>query len=142
LLIPNGRDLANSGDKAANELVACVPIRVNMDGLDGFTALFLATTVLTMWGMLTRNPNVPAWVHRHDKVMHFLAFAVLAGLARGAWPTQSLLLLWTCVTGLGLVAEVMQNLTSHRQFSWGDGLANALGAAVMLLALHQWAGQG
>ena len=101
-----------------------------------FALLFLATTSLALWGMLTRNPAIPPWVHRHDKAMHFLAFALLAALAQGAWSSVSLLHIWFALAALGLRTEGLQELLSERRFCWRDAAANALGAATVLGALH------
>lgn len=104
-----------------------------------FVVLFALTGALVLWGMLTTSPRVPGWVCRHDKLMHFLAFAWLAVLAQAALPEFSAGLLWMGLSALGLLAEGLQHLSASRRFCWRDALANSFGAASMLLALH-WLG--
>ena len=101
-----------------------------------FGLMFVITGSLALWGMLSQHPRIPSWVHRHDKVMHFVAFAILAGLAQGAWPNIAPLQLWTALAVFGLVAEGLQPLLSSRQFCWKDAIANAIGAATVLGLLH------
>lgn len=100
--------------------------------------LLLATLTLAamLWGMLTDAALVPAWVHRHDKIAHFVAFGVLAAMVHGAWPGHSLVALWLLLTGLGLITEGAQHLTVKRRFCWRDAMANSFGAGCALLVLH------
>lgn len=104
-----------------------------------FGLLFALTGMLALWGMLTRHPRIPQWVHRHDKVMHFLAFAMLAALAQGTWPQTKTWMLWVGLSLLGLLTEGLQHLLTSRKFCWRDATANALGAAstlALVSALH------
>ncbi|MFM8865915.1 MAG: hypothetical protein ACKOFG_13630 [Limnohabitans sp.] len=101
-----------------------------------FALMFVLTGGIVLWGMLTDAAWVPKWIGRHDKLMHFLAFAGLAALAQAAWPDVPWVFLWMLLTGLGLLAEGLQHLTANRSFCWRDALANALGAAAMLGTLH------
>lgn len=102
-----------------------------------FQILWSCTLVLVLIGMLTAVDLIPSWVHRHDKIAHFVAFGVLAGMAHGAWPNIALSALWGIITLLGLLTEAAQHLTVNRRFCWRDALANALGAGSVLLALSQ-----
>lgn len=101
-----------------------------------FALLFTLAGAMVLWGMLTTHPLVPGWVSRHDKLMHYLAFAFLAALAYGALPGQPGWLLWGALTAMGLLAEGLQHLSASRRFCWRDALANALGAASMLVLLY------
>lgn len=101
-----------------------------------FGLLFALTGSLALWGMLTRHHRVPEWVHRHDKAMHFLAFALLAALAQGAWPEATGLTLWVGLSLLGLLTEGLQHLLTSRRFCWRDATANAMGAATVLVFLQ------
>ncbi len=101
-----------------------------------FAFLFVLTGSLAHWGMLCQHPLIPQWVHRHDKAMHFAAFAALAAFALGAWPATPLLHLWAALTLLGLLMETLQHLLTRRCFCWKDALANSLGAAFMLGLPH------
>ncbi|MCE3262040.1 MAG: hypothetical protein K0R43_1119 [Pseudoduganella sp.] len=77
-------------------------------------------------------------VLKHDKLLHFLAFALLTSLAALALPDWTL---WPwCLLGLllaGWLIEVLQKLVPGRNFCWKDMAANAAGiasvAAVVLL---------
>lgn len=104
-----------------------------------FGLLLALTGSLTLWGMLTRHPRIPQWVHRHDKAMHFVAFALLAALAQSTWPAATAWVLWVGLSGLGLLTEGLQHLLTSRRFCWRDATANAMGAATVLAALH-WHG--
>jgi hypothetical protein len=103
-----------------------------------FFALWVAVLALALWGMLTSSKRIPAWVHQNDKIMHFLVFGLLAGLAHGAWPSVPLLTLWTIHGVLGVLSEVAQHHSAHHRFCWQDALANAAGAGCVLSSLH-WA---
>jgi len=103
-----------------------------------FQLLGLCTLGAVLMGMLTNAAFIPAWFHRNDKFMHFVAFGALAGMAHGAWPRLDLWVLWGLITTLGVLAEVAQHLTVNRRFCWRDALANALGAASVLLVLSCW----
>ena len=98
----------------------------------GFAGLFMLTAGLVLWGMLSHHRLIPAWVNRHDKLMHFGAFALLAALAQVAWPSLSRWLLWVSLTAFGLLAEGLQQLLANRRFCWRDALANSLGAATAI----------
>jgi VanZ family protein len=102
-----------------------------------FAVLFVIAGSVALWGMLSHHPRIPQWVHRHDKAMHFAAFAILAAFARGAWPATPLLYLWAALTLMGLLMEVLQQLLTRRFFCWKDALANAMGAAAMLALLNR-----
>lgn len=104
-----------------------------------FQILWACTLVMVLIGMLTAVNLIPSWVHRHDKIAHFVAFGVLAGMAHGAWPGTALLALWGGITFLGLLTEAAQHLTATRRFCWRDALANALGAGSVLLTVSLWA---
>lgn len=102
-----------------------------------FAALFVITSSLALWGMLSQHHRIPQWVHRHDKTMHFVAFAILAAFARGAWPSTPILHLWLALVLMGLLMEGLQQFLTRRFFCWKDALANAMGAAVMLALLNR-----
>lgn len=102
-----------------------------------FAVLFVIAGSVALWGMLSHHPRIPRWVHRHDKAMHFAAFAILAVFARGAWPASPLLHLWVALVLMGLLMEGLQQLLTRRFFCWKDALANALGAAVMLALMNR-----
>lgn len=66
----------------------------------------------------------------HDKLLHFLAFAVLAALAmfiESAWPRRALWILGLLLAGL--IIELLQKLVPGRSFCWYDMRANTAGIA-------------
>lgn len=101
-----------------------------------FVLLFGLTGMVALWGMLSSHPGIPQWVHRYDKAMHFVAFAMLAALAQRAWPTIAASALWVGLSLLGLLTEGMQHLLTSRRFCWRDATANALGAATALMLIY------
>jgi hypothetical protein len=101
-----------------------------------FGLLFALTGILVLWGMLTQHSRIPQWVHRHDKAMHFVAFALLAALAQGTWPAAPGWALWIGLSLLGLLTEALQHLLTSRSFCWHDATANAMGAATVLAFLY------
>lgn len=98
-----------------------------------FGGLLVAVMVVS-WGLFSPAHALPAWTHRHDKCWHTLAFAGLALLTHGALSGAAPVgLLWLGLSALGLLTEVLQQwFAPGRSFSWGDALANAVGAAVGL----------
>ena len=103
-----------------------------------FQLLGLLTLGGVLMGMLTNAVLIPAWCHRNDKLLHFVAFGALAAMAHGAWPDLDLWMLWGLITTWGVVTEAAQHLTVNRRFCWKDALANALGAGSVLLVLSRW----
>lgn len=93
-------------------------------------ALLGVGVVVVLWGLLSPVRSLPAWSHRHDKLLHALAFAVFAVLASLGWPEVSPWALWLALTLAGLAGEGLQHLTPDRRFCWRDAVANAMGAAL------------
>jgi VanZ family protein len=80
-----------------------------------------------------------------DKVVHAVLYAVQAGLLIAAWRSfrsGPRFLVWACAgaaTAYGVLMEILQRIcTDCRQFSWGDMLANAVGAAIMAGLFIGW----
>lgn len=95
-------------------------------------ALLCLGAAVVLWGLLSPVGRLPAWSHRHDKVLHALAFAILAVLCYLSWPGVHLVALWVLLVLAGLASEGLQQLTPQRRFCWRDATANAIGAAVGL----------
>ena len=93
-------------------------------------ALLGVGVVVVLWGLLSPVRSLPAWSHRHDKLLHALAFAVFAVLASLGWSEVSPWELWLALTLAGLASEGLQHLTPDRRFCWRDAVANAMGAAL------------
>ena len=107
-----------------------------------FLALGLLVTALLVigWGLFSPTHRLPAWTHRHDKIWHLTAFAGLAFLTQGVWLHASAWLVWLALSLIGLLTEALQErYAAGRHFSWGDALANTLGAALgLLIASPLW----
>jgi hypothetical protein len=89
-----------------------------------FLLFFMACLIPARW--LPPLPN--------DKLLHFLAFAVLAFLLKFVADSKSELLLYFCgliFAGWGI--EVLQNWVPGRKFCWRDIGANTAG--VLLVAI-------
>ena len=87
---------------------------------------------VVLWGLLSPVQRLPAWSHKHDKLLHALAFAVLAALAHVSWPSAHVGKLWGILVVAGLASEGLQQLTPDRRFCWRDAVANAIGSALGL----------
>lgn len=78
-----------------------------------------------------------------DKVMHFMAYGIIAGgtvLSGLRWRAGIVV---AVVTGWGVWIEILQNAMPHlgRTGSWPDALANMAGAVCavgLLLVLNTW----
>jgi VanZ family protein len=100
-----------------------------------FIVLLLAATHLPLSSRL-----MPAEVLSIDKLFHFTAYAILAGLLATAWQASSGILtvrhlrwVWCAVAIFGALDELTQ-IAVNRDCSIWDWLADATGAAVGLLA--------
>lgn len=71
-----------------------------------------------------------------DKVLHVLAFLVLAGLAAFAYPRVRLIVIFLGLALFGGAIEVVQAIPQlGREPSWVDWLADVAAAATVLLAV-------
>ncbi len=78
-----------------------------------------------------------------DKIVHAVIYGIQTALLIAAWrscrPGDRLWLCAGAATAYGALMEVLQRTcTSCRQFSWGDMLANALGAGIVAASLAGW----
>lgn len=85
-------------------------------------AIALIIVVLSVWDVQTLDAPSGS-----DKLMHLLAYAVLAGwfcaMAPAAWLRCALAAL-----ALGVVLELVQSQLPTRQFEWADMVADGVGA--------------
>ncbi|GJG98869.1 VanZ family protein [Cupriavidus pauculus] len=91
-----------------------------------FAACALGVLVLSLL-----PPDAPEVSTGWDKSNHLLAFGVLAVLGVRAWPGRA----WHVVVGLiayGGMIEFLQSLTTYRDASWLDLLADGVGIAIGL----------
>ena len=97
-------------------------------------AAFFLTAAAVLMGCL-----VPGrWVSRlpHDKLLHFLAYALLTALAWEITPQATAIAWWVlALTLAGWGIELLQTLVPGRRFCWRDGLANMAGIFTASLGL-------
>ena len=62
--------------------------------------------LVVLWGLLSPVKRLPTWSHKHDKLLHAMAFAVLAVLAYASWPGIHLVGLWLALALLAILAAV------------------------------------
>jgi VanZ family protein len=77
-------------------------------------------------------PDIPEPSTGWDKTNHLLAFGVLAILGLRGWPGRS----WHVVAalvGYGALIECLQSLTTYRDASWLDLLADVIGIGIGLV---------
>ena len=100
----------------------------------GWNALLFALVAMAVTvGCLVPNRWLPPLPN--DKMLHFVAFAVLTGLALSLAHGLASSMLW--LAGLllaGWVIECLQSLLPDRRFCWRDMAANAGGIAFATLA--------
>jgi VanZ family protein len=103
--------------------------------LMGFVLLLLTATHLPPDSLL-----LPPEEHNIDKLYHFTAYAILAGLLATAWQLSSGILTarhlrwaWCAVAIFGALDEITQ-IAVNRDCSIGDWSADATGAVCGLLA--------
>ena len=94
-----------------------------------FGLFILALTVICIGCLLPARWLPPI---RHDKWMHFFAFAGLSVLIRPLANTQAeLLLCFTSLLILGFLIEILQQWVPGRRFCWRDLVANTAGIALL-----------
>lgn len=94
--------------------------------------LFWPALMVVVWGELTpRPPSVEVTVS--DKLLHFIAYFGLAGIATTALGAKRALQIWISLAVLGGALEILQGLTG-RDAEWLDEAANTLGAGLGTLA--------
>lgn len=76
--------------------------------------------------------NVEAATNIWDKAAHFVAFGVILLCLGALMPRRPRIGLAIAAVAVGGLVEIVQGLTG-RDASWGDLLADALGAAAVLL---------
>ena len=107
-----------------------------------FQIAFWGAIAVVLWATLADTGDATRGMS--DKALHFAAFYGLAALGRLAYPEVRLRWLGLGLAGLGVAIEALQALpVIHRDASWGDVLADALGAAgaLMPVALERLRGR-
>lgn len=100
-----------------------------------FQLLFWAALVFAfVMAALPQPPTLPG--HPGDKLLHVLAFVVLAGLAAFAYPRLRLVMIFLGLAAFGGGIELVQAVPGiGREASWLDWLADVGAAAAVLLAV-------
>lgn len=98
-----------------------------------FQLLFWSALVFAfVMASLPQPPPLPG----DPRVLHVLAFLVLAGLAAFAYPRVRLLIIFLGLAIFGGAIEVVQAIPQlGREASWVDWLADIAAAAAVLLAV-------
>lgn len=99
---------------------------------------FLTFAAVAVILVMSLRPSVSMGGIAHiDKVLHFGAYAVLAGLARLGWPKLWGGWIFLGFAALGIGIEIAQHMMSvGRTGSLGDTAANLFGAALPLVIFH------
>jgi hypothetical protein len=100
-----------------------------------FQLLFWSAFVFALvMGNLPQPPALSG--NPSDKVLHVLAFLVLAGLAAFAYPRVPLIVIFFGLVIFGGAIEIVQAVPElDREPSWLDWLADVVAAAAVLLAV-------
>lgn len=94
-------------------------------------ALVLAIFLLIYFSLV---PSDSIEVSASDKILHFIAYAIIASVAAAAFPRAGLLSVFLGASALGATLEVAQALFgTGRSASLADQLANMGGAALVIL---------
>ena len=71
-----------------------------------------------------------------DKLIHGLAFAVLMTWFGGIFSARGWFWVGLGLLGYGVIMELLQNLTAHREFEWWDMIADLVGLGVGVILLR------
>jgi VanZ family protein len=94
----------------------------------------LAWVAFVLWSSLAPASMVPLAANVSDKVLHAMAYGLLAALATLSLKHPRPLVVLVTVVAFGLLLEVLQRQTGYRTFEWTDLLADAVGAVVGITA--------
>jgi len=96
----------------------------------GFAGLAVFATLIVIFQSLSPVNAVPSVSHM-DKVVHFLAYGILAGFWVLGLPRRSFLQIVGALVALGIAIEIGQHIMNFgRTGSVWDALANSFGAAL------------
>jgi VanZ family protein len=100
-----------------------------------YIVLFIGCVIVVSWGIFISTPPQAAF-HQSDKILHVLAFALLAFTGRGAMQMLSPFLFWPVIAAIAMLMEYLQGaLQATRISSLEDALANLVGVGLAFLAV-------
>jgi VanZ family protein len=100
-----------------------------------FIILFICCAIAVIWGVFRSTPPQHVF-HQSDKILHLLAFAVLAFTGRIATLKLSPFLYWPTIAVIAVSIECVQGaLQTTRISSLEDALANLLGVGLAFVAV-------
>ena len=98
---------------------------------------WIAVILAVLVALTPQPPQLPGGPS--DKVLHIIAFAILALLGSSAYREVALLRLGFTLSVLGALIEVTQAIPAlHRDSSALDWLADTVAAAVVLAVVFAW----
>ena len=104
-----------------------------------FRIVFLVAGVCLTVTALVPQPEHTAAPEYKDKAEHFIAFAVLAALARLGFPAARGRLIVERLSFLGAGIEVLQSIPwLHRDCSVTDWLVDSIAAAIVVTGFALW----
>jgi len=78
---------------------------------------------------LVKVPDISSPISHSDKIIHFLMYFILVGWFVQLYENRQIrLFVLLCAIFLGLFIELLQGMTSYRNFDYYDGIANSIGA--------------
>ena len=96
--------------------------------------LFLVSLILVFIGITVLSLLPPKSIEKigeHDKINHFIAYAVLSlNVGLVVKKLKTYLLCLPLLIGYGLLLEYCQGFVPGRQPSWLDALANSIGVSI------------
>lgn len=96
--------------------------------------IFIGCTIAASWGIFRSTPS-PDIFYQSDKLLHAIAFAVIAFTGRMSMPMLSPILYWPIIAVITVSMEYVQGvLQITRISSLEDALANLVGVGVAFLA--------
>ena len=100
-------------------------------------AFWAAALFALVMALLPQPPQIPD--QPSDKVLHMIAFAVLAALAAAAYPRARLLTLLLALSAFGVAIEGLQLIPAlNRTSEVADWVADTVAAAAVLGLVHLW----
>lgn len=99
------------------------------------TVLFICCLIAVSWGVFRSTPPQEIF-YQSDKVLHVLAFALLAFTGRMAMPMLSSFLYWPIIAVIVVSMEYLQGVLQFTRISsLEDAVANLVGVGLAFVAV-------